>query len=633
MIKWFSMKKELILIVLLVVSSFFFCLPLIFPLNKIVFEESYLQFCSYLDLNIIHFFRDYQIPLWSFHFGGGYPFIKHPDNISLSPLFYLLILPFGSANGLKLFLLFSYATGAAGFFLFARRILRFNLLTSAITTMLFLFNSFIPFQIDTGNIKDQGWLYLPLLLYLAIRSKEDRQYFIYSAFLMTMMVFNGFSLYFVPLLLFLCLFALLDDISPKSQRLSNGKSFFLCLLIISVMAFLLSSAKLIPVLDLLKTNMREIAQYGKASESSMTLKAMFMAFFSSGPHAVGNESTAVSSGLGMSSVMFIGIIPAFLFVFSCILVIIVIFLLLSMADNSPVDLFYLLWHLPLFNSIHECPRYFSFPVVFLIPVVIGTFFSSAGFASLGKKMKFLIYCIALIGALNMFVANTKYYEFAGKYQESIPGLQTGNEFFQVKAGYPDSIEKIPFYDADKKWTGRYEKELPCGLQYYFLRQNIGMINWYGNINLTQKTIPRYIVTMGYGDYWNDFRRKTSIKEGVFSNDNDRGEAFFQRHDKNHVNGISFMTNKIKVDFDLTQPDDLIINQNYDKDWKVNIGNIHNVNGLIGIRIDQPAKGNLILHYVPVSFYLGLAISIISLLYCLLFILRPSWRKHRKMFDG
>lgn len=118
MIKSFSMKKELILIVLLVVSSFFFCLPLIFPLNKIVFEESYLQFCSYLDLNIIHFFRDYQIPLWSFHFGGGYPFIKHPDNISLSPLFYLLILPYGSANGLKLFLLFSYASGAAGFFSF-----------------------------------------------------------------------------------------------------------------------------------------------------------------------------------------------------------------------------------------------------------------------------------------------------------------------------------------------------------------------------------------------------------------------------------------------------------------------------------------------------------------------------------
>lgn len=94
-----------------------------------------------------------------------------------------------------------------------------------------------------------------------------------------------------------------------------------------------------------------------------------------------------------------------------------------------------------------------------------------------------------------------------------------------------------------------------------------------------------------------------------------------------------MTNKITVDFDLTQPDDLIINQNYDKDWKVNIGNIYNVNGLIGIRIDQPAKGNLILRYVPVSFYLGLAISIISLLYCFLFILRPSWRKHRKIFDG
>jgi hypothetical protein len=625
------MKKEFFLIVLLVVLSLFFCFPLIFPLNKIVFEESYLQFCSYLDLNIIHFFRDYHLPLWSFHFGGGYPFIKHPDNISLSPLFYLLILPFGSANGLKLLLLFSYATGAIGFFLFARRIMRFNLLTSVITSMLFLFNSFIPFQINTGNIRDPGWLFLPLLLYLAIKSKEDHKYLIFSAFLMTVMAFNGFSLYFVPLFLFLFLFALLDDMGPKSQRINNDRSLLLCLLIISVIAFFLSAAKLVPVFDLLKTNMREIAQYSKASEGSMTLKTMFMAFFSRGPYAVGNEATAGPEGLGMSSVMFIGIIPGILFVFSSIfcirrvwkfLVIILLFLLLSMANNSPVDLFYVLWHLPLFNSIHECARYFSFPVVFLIPVVIGAFLSSAGFAGLDKKMKFLIYCMTLIGVLNMFVANTKYYEFSGKYQVSIPGLQTGKEFFQIKAGYPDLIENIPFYDANKKWTGKYEKELPCGLQYYLLRQNIGLINWYGNLNLTQKAIPRYIVTMGYGDYWNNFREKISVRNGVFRNDNYRGEAFFLRHKENKITSISFNTNKIAVDFTQNQSDDLIINQNYDKDWKSNIGNVYNANGLTGVSFDKPAKGSLLLRYVPFLFYLGLTISLISLLCCLLFILRP-----------
>ncbi|MCK5493327.1 MAG: hypothetical protein KAJ14_09475, partial [Candidatus Omnitrophica bacterium] len=170
-----SKKKHIFVIGLIIFLCFLFCLPLILPLNKVVVEESYLEFCSYLDVNLIHFVKDHKIPFWSFHFGGGYPFIKHPDNISLSPLFYLLILPFGSGVGLKLLLFLSYAVGAAGFYLFVNRILRYNLITSGITTMIFIFNSFIPFQLNTGNIKNQGWLYLPLITYILFLSKKKQK--------------------------------------------------------------------------------------------------------------------------------------------------------------------------------------------------------------------------------------------------------------------------------------------------------------------------------------------------------------------------------------------------------------------------------------------------------------------------
>jgi hypothetical protein len=82
------------------VIAVLFVSPMLFPLNSVCMEESYLYFAALQDISVIHLREDHALPLWAFHFGGGYPLIKHSESMSLSPLFYLFMLPFGTAVGI-----------------------------------------------------------------------------------------------------------------------------------------------------------------------------------------------------------------------------------------------------------------------------------------------------------------------------------------------------------------------------------------------------------------------------------------------------------------------------------------------------------------------------------------------------
>jgi len=620
-------RKDLYLILVIFLACAVLCLPLILPMGTVVVEESYLQLCSYLDLNRTYMLRNPGLPQWAFHFGGGYPFIKHPDNIILSPLFYLLILPFGSADGFKLLLLFSYFVGGAGFFLFARKIMGYGRPASFISALFFALNSFIPFQINTGNIMLQAWFYLPLICLTLFLAGTVRKHLFYCSLLVALTLYNAMGLAWASMALFLFLLAALDPIPPDGKTSGGGRNLLLVLGAVFGLAFLLSAAKLLPMIDLLRENIRPIDDYSAASAHAMTIRKMFLSFFSRGPYAVGNESAMGPNGLGMGSVMYFGVIPAVFFAFSCVLCFrkiwkylaaMAIFLLLCMAGNSPLDLFRLLWNLPLFHSMHEAARYFSFPVVFCAAVISGAFFGSSYFKNLGKKARLAVYALALLGAVNMLAANSRYYAFTSSYQEPVPEARFDNEFFSVMRVRPDGIERAPFFDPARVWKSKYAAELATGLQYYMFRQNIGVSNWYGNINLRENAIPRYGVLVGYGDHWKDLRRAPYRKNGVIPNDKYRGESFFLKNGSNRTGPAAWKTNMITVPVDQSTPDILVVNQNYDSEWKTDRGRITEVNGLIGVVLDKPVKGPVTLRYASRTFFAGLALSLAALLACLFY---------------
>ncbi|MFH1752947.1 MAG: hypothetical protein ABH875_02080 [Candidatus Omnitrophota bacterium] len=620
---------------LLVTLTVAFCLPVILPLNKVVIEDVYLEICSFIDLNLMHLSEGHRIPFWAFHFGGGYPFLKHPDNMSLSPLFYILMVPFGSAAGVKLFILFSYCVGVTGFYLFANRVLRLGQAGSAIGAMYFIFNSFMPYQINTGHIKDFSWFYLPLVTFCLYVSKEDRRFIFFGASLVTLVILNGFSLYLAPMVLLLFLLALLNDIPPHQDRFMGQKRLLCNLLLILAIAFLLGAVKIFPMLELFKVTMRAKG-YADAARYSMTFGKMISAFFSRGPYAVGNEVAMGPNGLNMGSVMYFGLIPGFFFLLSCVfafmkiwryLLAMTLFILMGMAYNSPIDLFYMLWRLPLFGSMHEVARYFSFPAVFLASVIMGTFFTSGLFTRLKKHFKVLLCLLALVGAADMFVSNARYFEFTALNQADAPKMRANEgEFFNVRKEHLYRAQRQPFFDPVRKWPQKYYEELMAGIQYYLVRQNIGLIDWFCDIPLPSYAAAKYGVLIGYGEYWKDFRGDISERNGVLRLDGYKGECFFRDHAGNRVKSVKWNTDEIVIDIGQIYPDKLVVNQNYDRDWTADPGAIFDANGLLGIALDKPVNGHVTLNYRPKAFYAGLTVSLLTLIFCLACLLVRKARK-------
>ena len=60
-------------------------------------------------------------------------------------------------------------------------------------------------------------------------------------------------------------------------------------------------------------------------------------------------------------------------------------------------------------------------------------------------------------------------------------------------------------------------------------------------------------------------------------------------------------------------DTLIINQNYHPSWRTNAGKLSDRGGLLAVVLDKPGDYMIQLAYVPLEFYRGLVISILSLL--------------------
>lgn len=57
---------------------------------------------------------------------------------------------------------------------------------------------------------------------------------------------------------------------------------------------------------------------------------------------------------------------------------------------------------------------------------------------------------------------------------------------------------------------------------------------------------------------------------------------------------------------------LIINQNYDKSWRSDSAKPLSRNGLLAVNLDKTGEYLVSFNYVPISFYAGLGVSMVTL---------------------
>jgi len=538
--------------------------------------------------------------------------LANPQDGSLSP-FFIPVLIFGEVVGLKINVFLAHLIGALGMYYLARRMLRYNYLGALFSTFVFSLGGNAHRLLIRGQdyICSIYSLLAPLFFAFFLKSKDDKKNIFYAVFVLTVIASQA-GIYAAPVVLLTFLFALLAVFQFKDKQFVFELIYLRNFFIICFFSFLLGAVKNFPMLGLLQANPRVMDNYNPFW--GPLIPNIYKAFLA-------HQSNFTSSGqhwnyfyLGYVPVIFA--LASFLFFLRKtfrLFILLALFGLFAFSAHSKIDLFAILWQLPVFHSIEAPTRYFVPIVVFIIAVSAGRFVSEASqffqdHGSIKYRTVPVFFALVLIFTTwDLFISNsTKEVSFP----EAVPKYSQQTQFFSVKnskAGDKVSplIARNMFLIRSWEWT------LPS--QYELMLQNIGKINWQGNIHLKESARPKYYIA------WNG---KESFGPDNFTwqiNPDYKGEIYFLNNSHNKAEFQYFSPNTIVAEVNIIEPDTLIINQNYDKSWRSNIAKPIDFNGLLSVNLEEKGVYLIKFIYVPWSVYLGLNVSLITLIFIICYL--------------
>jgi len=589
-------KIEVVTVTILLIAIGFYLLPLLRNIDRAFtfYQKNCINswYRIYLDGSFYRhaILSNYQFPFWmpfreGGNFGPGYP-----TEISLNPLS-IFILLFGVVKGLNLTWYALYIAGALSMYNLARIVLKYNRIGAFYSAIVFAMNGFFPYMQHNGFLFARETILLPLLVTFFLKSIKENKYILFTS-IMLWLFFIQTGIYFCVVVLFLFLIASLESIRKVNKKIIVEKRYFIVFFVSLVFALLLSLGRLLPMLEVLNLG-SQMQNY--LVESGNTFAQFKMSLFEA---KNSREDT-----------MYIGYFPVLLCIFAGVLwfkrlknwlIILFLFILLSLGPNSFIDLHYFLWHLPIFNSMIEISKYYTLIIVFLVSLISGAFFWLVS-KKLSKTAKiFLVIIPVLFTYGDLLWTNSSYFN---SYTTELPMKILHKDFFQIKfinvleddqgtqtavlpALYIKGIGSINSRPFNKKWFLRrdsifkiMEKNNPITPKYFML--------------------PQYAFLM------------PSTKLMTIPNLNYKGEAFFL-FPENKVEWFSVKMNVIKLKVNVKKPDRLIINQNYSKYLKIAEGKIEDYDGRISILLDKLGSYMVEIHVMPLNFYVGCFISMMSL---------------------
>lgn len=266
-------------------------------------------------------------------------------------------------------------------------------------------------------------------------------------------------------------------------------------------------------------------------------------------------------------------------------------------------------------------KYFYILVTFLISLSIGK-----GYILLIQFLKKYLHprtkVFAIIKLSCIFLV--LFFLYNAFFETQALSKQPGARYLEFRVLEPP-VQTEEFYQTNTLGMNRDTPRTEHSQEYLNFRRGIGTIDWYdGGItiktNLTCKSIkppcsdasslplsslpaaypnvqPKYFITETDDQILNpEYKGEVYIIEG-------EGE----------ITNFKVEPNRLKVFFTANSPLTIVINQNYDSDWKSNKGIIQNYNGLLSIKTEILGNDELLLVYSPKIFYISLFISVISLI--------------------
>ena len=616
--------KKLLATAFLIIPVTLFYLPLLRNLKTTVPALDWYgiyAFPSFFRLSVLQY---HQFPLWAPHFGGGYPLIGHPYDISLNFLS-VIVLFFGAIAGTKITVFFIFLMSAVSVFYLTRHILKYNFLGALFSSLTFAFSSWGGCVYLDSNYEKLYIYFLPLILVFFIKTIKNRKFIFLTCLALSQVVLCSGTM-LIPVTLFIFLFACLHTMRVESWGRVNFDLRYLRIFLLAIsITFLLCMVKILPMHNLLSRsdikpmhfsqehNYAQVSKHIIKEERALNLHKLFAMLFIKDSYIVGIHGVAGDDHLQFN----LGYLPVILAILAFMLywrknfrylILLIIFVLLSFGPYSKVDLFKWLWQLnPVVHNIWRLDEFFTFPILLIISVVAGSFFSLFD-KSRSRILLALLMLAAIFSLNNMFWANRRFLynqnlkEVPKKMVSVVDIEERDNPVFQKKF-YQVKI-KDPLADPE-----HYQKD-----GYFYLQQNVGMVNWlFTNLEINSAAIPKFYVKPG------DYKYILSAPGKLEFNPIYRGEVFFL-DENNHARIQYFSPNEIIVDVELKNLDTLIINQNYYPGWRADKGSLSNRNGLLALTLDKTGSYKVRLTYVPLDFYLGLIISIITLLFLCYYLL-------------
>ena len=563
--------------------------------------------CSWTNVDWLHFyqmnrfFREAviqhgQIPLWCQYVGGGFPVFAHPEWPFPSP-FVLPPLAFGEIIGLKINAFILAAVGACGTFYLTKRVLRFSTVAAYTVTFLLAFSGWMPSRLASGNPTDTYYVLFPLILGLLIQTVRlnSLAHLAGAALLLALALVDG---KLVPPIMIFALVLYSVTLYEKQRPLAgaHARAIGWCT-VLAAAAVGLAAVKALPFLVTFGTSVTEaggIARHSAEYQTGvigMPAQALWYIMFWPG------LSRANHLYLGLPGVLLAAVglaaSPRRGLRWLCLLG---LFIWIAMGPRAPLDVFRLLWYLPVFKTISNTTKYFDYLIIFCIsiPAALGVEYLLRIRKS-GLRRVILALVLAVVLLPPMYHSRTILRTIV---QEDMPVQPSAEEFHQVRG--PAA-------------TPRDKRRAPRSIPYFAMQQNIGVIDWYSPVRYKEKAVPRYFV--------DNMDRLSPNK--VY-----RGEVY--PLDPASIAILTRLTpNVIEVEARLSGPDTIVVNQNFHPGWRCSLGNISERDGLIAITISEPGTHKIRLRFRPPEFRVGAAMSLTTLAILITAVWLQRRRRKRK----
>lgn len=620
MMKFISENKEIISLSLIIIIFLGFYIPLLKDINSPIDNDDYYR--SYYRLGLLRKITlEYkQFPLRNPFLSGGFPIWGDPRIFALNP-FYIFVILFGEAAGIRLVMFFLLLFCAVGMFYLTVYVLKYEYLGALFSTFVFILCSWGVHQIAGGNYAQVYYYLLPWILAFLIKSVSEKKFIIFASLILSLVLLES-VLVVIPIILFLLTYACLQfRISLKNGKPTIDISYIKSLILILLFAILLSAIKIIPLIDVLRMRPGNYIHFD--GEHAYAYSSLISRIYGGAMDLPRLFKALLDSSYNDGGEMYLGVIPFSFFLLSSIvsfkenwryLVLLGIFIIISFGSNSQVDLFRLIWSMhPFMHSIYKLHKYFVFFIFFLLSLIAGSCFSACiEHRKFKSCIKLFLFISAALGIIVMYGANRKVLTFSCVKDLKI---KTVPSFFQVR---------VKQYKINAPFHQEIDRDKISRFYWLSVLQGFGVANnilGSDSLSISEDVIHKYFID---NKFYDELSQSSSIEpmKGQEMNPLYRGEVFFLKSG-NFANFNYFSPNKLGISARIVNsPDILIINQRYDTGWRCNQGKIKNWNGLLGIELKGQGGHSVRLKYRPANFFFGLGISILSIFY-----MGCYWRKY------